>query len=138
MIALLYVLWVHNLLKKKTIFDTFKKYRCSRPSSGECRTTCLAEYAIRRITFLRYPPYHFFAVSVALVALTCDLIPSNHQKCHVLLIRLSLTHVVARVIYRHRQCVKTIHPGVTCRAKQCNYYYDTCLIKFVIVDLSTA
>ena len=32
-----------------------------------------------------------FAVSAASVVLTCDLIPSNHQKCRVLLIRLSLT-----------------------------------------------
>ena len=42
-----------------------------------------------------------FAVSAASVVLTCDLIPSNHQKCRVLLIRLSLTHVMARVINRH-------------------------------------
>ena len=49
-----------------------------------------------------------FAVSAASVVLTCDLIPSNHQKCRVLLIRLSLTHVVARVINRHSQGVKTI------------------------------
>ena len=42
-----------------------------------------------------------FAVSAASVVLTCDLNPSNNQKCHVLLIRLSLTHVVDRVINRH-------------------------------------
>ena len=36
-----------------------------------------------------------FAVSVAPVLLTCDLIPANHQKCRVLWIRISLTHVVA-------------------------------------------
>ena len=58
-------------------------------TSGERRTTFLAEY---------HPPYHFFAVSVASVVLTCDLKPSKLQKCHVLLIRLSFTHVVAGVI----------------------------------------
>ena len=63
-----------------------------------------------------YPPYHFFAVSAASVVLTCDLIPSNHQKCRVLLIRLSLTHVVARFINRHSQGVKTIRTVVTRRA----------------------
>ena len=57
-----------------------------------------------------------FAVSVASVVFTCDLIPSNLQKCRVLLIRLSLTHVVARVINRHSQGVKTIRTGVTRRA----------------------
>ena len=56
------------------------------------------------------PPYHFLAVSAASVVLTCDLILSNHQKCRVLLIRLSLTHVVTRVIDRHSQGVKTIRP----------------------------
>ena len=66
--------------------------------------------------------------------LTCDLIPSNHQKRRVLLIRLSLMHVVALVINRHSQGVKTIRPGVTRRAKQCNYYYDSCLIKVVILN----
>ena len=69
----------------------------------------------------------------SVLLLTCDLIPSNHQKCPVLLIRLSLTHVVARVIKRHSQGVKTIRPRVTRRAKQCNYYNDTCLIQVVIV-----
>ena len=71
------------------------------------------------------------AVSAASVVLTCDLIPSNHQNCRVLLIdcsslisekdhlliRLSLMHVVARVINRHSQGVKTIRTGVTRRAK---------------------
>ena len=45
--------------------------------------------------------------------------------------RLSLTHVIARVINRHIQGVKTIRPVVTRRAKQCNFY--TCLIKVVII-----
>ena len=74
-----------------------------------------------------------FALSAATVVLTCDLIPSNHQKCRVLLIRLSLTHVMARAINRHSQGVKTIRPVVTSRAKQCYYYNDTCLIKVVNV-----
>ena len=47
-----------------------------------------------------------------------------------------LTHVMARVINRHIQGVKTIRPVVTRCAKQCNYYNDTCLIKVVIVKLN--
>ena len=65
--------------------------------------TFLVDYAIRCITF--------FAVLAASVLLTCDFIPSNHQKCRVLLIRFSLTHVVARIINKHSQHVKTIYPG---------------------------
>ena len=60
-----------------------------------------------------YLPCHFFAISAASVVLACDLIPSNHQKCRILLIRLSLPQVVARVINRHSQGVRTICPGVT-------------------------
>ena len=80
---------------KRTPLDTSVKgtMQGRRRRSGrsvERRTTVLAEYAISRITF--------FAFSAGSVVLTCDLNPSNHQKCRVLLIRLSLTHVVARVI----------------------------------------
>ena len=41
---------------------------------------------------------------------------------------------MARVINRHSQGVKTIRPGFTRRAKQCNEYNDTCLIKVVILN----
>ena len=65
-------------LKSEIIITRSFRY-LSRPS---CRlATFLTEYAIRCITF--------FAVSAASVLLTCDLIPSNHQKYRVLLIRLS-------------------------------------------------
>ena len=74
---------------------------------------------------VRRAPYHFFAVLATSVVLTCNLNPSNHQKCRFLLTRLSLTHVVARVISRLSQGVKTIRP-ITRLAKQCNYYNDTC------------
>ena len=46
-----------------------------------------------------------FAISAASVMLTCDLVSSNHQRCRVLLIRLSLKHVMARVINRHSKGV---------------------------------
>ena len=45
---------------------------------------------------------------------------------------------MARVINRHIQGVKTIRPVVTRRAKKCNYYNDTCLIKVLIIkDLNS-
>ena len=53
-----------------------------------------------------------FAIAAASVVFPCDLIPSNHQKCRVLLIRLSFMHVMAHVINRHSKGVKTIRPGV--------------------------
>ena len=103
----------------------------TRPSSPVRQVRRAPDHFFGRIC---YPPYHFFAVSAASVVITCDLNPSNHQKCRVLLIRLSLTHVVALVISRHSQGVKTIRPVVTRRAKQCNYNNDTCLILVVIVN----
>ena len=59
--------------------------------------------------------------------LTCDLIPSNHQKCRVLLIRLSLTHVVACVI----NGVKTTCPGHT----PCKTIAIACTIMTVIMKV---
>ena len=59
------------------------------PASAE--TLFLAEYLVSAVSL-------FFAVLAISVVLTCDIIPSNHQKCHVLLIRLSLTLVMACVI----------------------------------------
>ena len=75
----------------------------SRPSSPVRQVRRALDHFFGRIC---YPPYHIFAVPDASVVLTCDLIPSNHQKCRVLLVRLALTHVVARVINRHSQGVK--------------------------------
>ena len=54
----------------------------TRLLSAACRPLLCTEYATDRITF---------SVSAASVVLTCDLIPSNHQKCHVLLIIFSIT-----------------------------------------------
>ena len=56
----------------------------TRPSSPVRQVRRAPDHFFGRIC---YPPYHFFAVSAASVVLTCDLIPSNHQKCRVLLIR---------------------------------------------------
>ena len=120
---------------------TFKQHLFQIRSTNQTQMTRGASMSPRPSSPVRhhffghicYPLYHFFAASAAPVLLTCDLIPSNHQKCRVLLIRISLTHVVACVINRHSQGVKTIRPGVTSLGKQCKYYNDTCLIKVVIV-----
>ena len=94
----------------------------SRPSSPDLPVRRAPDHFFGRIC---YPPYHFLVVSAASVVLTCDLNPSNHQKCRILTIRLSLTHVVARVINRHSQGVKTICLRVILRAKLCNYIIRT-------------
>ena len=98
------------------IFLQFFGFNCQRPSSPVRQVRRAPDHFFGRIY---YPPYHFFAISAASVVLTCDLNPSNHQKCRVLLIRLSLTHVVARVSNRHSQGVKTIRPSHTpCKTMQ--------------------
>ena len=59
------------------------KLRTARPLSPVQQVRRAPDHFFGRIY---YPPYQFFAVSAASVVITCDSIPSNHPKCHVLLI----------------------------------------------------